>query len=514
MTTIDTTPPALPIDPIDQAPSSWSRWSDRLNPILVREVQQAVKGRVFLITVLVALAISVVIAIITAGDYRARDTGGRNAFDAGLAVLAPLLLFVVPMQAYQSMRMELRVGIVEQLLLSHLRPRRIVLGKLAAAMVQFGLYVSVMAPLLATSYLLRGVDLPTIALCLGFAFVFCVGATAAAISAAAQGALPAMQALANLAVAAGLGIASFGMMGYIGSGECVRDLGRLLRSPEFGMVTSLIGLGSLAGIVLSSLVAQSFLCHAFENRSTPFRVFLFAVAGLAYGWMFLFVDSRHYAEAVGVVTFFAALLGTVFGVFLVTEQRDLSPRVRAHVPASSALALLSAPFLPGRNRGLLCMVVFFGMIVAISAPSWVVGLPRPYDMLRMMVMVVSYAVLYLSIGRWLRGRLPTAVLGNHMARIGLPLVLFLGCVLPLLLDVFVQGGPRGWHVGHAMNPFWTISKFAFSAREQRVTIGLAIVAAVVLLLQLPALIGGVREVLNAAAERRARRTAPEPSVPA
>ena len=36
----------------------WSRLSDWLNPILVREVKQAVKGRVFPVTVMLALAIS------------------------------------------------------------------------------------------------------------------------------------------------------------------------------------------------------------------------------------------------------------------------------------------------------------------------------------------------------------------------------------------------------------------------------------------------------------------------
>lgn len=496
--------PTLPESGAESAPSRWSRWSDRLNPILVREVQQAVKGRVFSLTVWAALIIGVIIAITVAGDYQSNATGGRNAFDAGLATLVPLLIFVVPMQAYQSMRLELRSGIVEQLLLSQLRPRRIVTGKLAAAMVQFVLYVSVMAPLLATSYLLRGVDLPTILITLVFALVFCVTATGFAISAAAQGALPAMQGMANLAVATGLSLASFGLMGYVGSGECVRDLAWLARSAEFGLVTSLVLLGGVASTVLSSLTAQCFLAHAFENRSTAFRVYLFAVAAVVFAWIWAFVPASGRDESVVAATFALVLLGSVFGVFMVTEQRDLSPRVRAHVPRSPLLAVLAAPFLPGRNRGALCVVLYLLLVGAVAMAWWPAFTTRHFlqSAARMSAMTGAYAVIYLALGRWLRGRLPATVMGNHVARFLLPMLLLVCCVAPLLLDVFVQGRVRGWHIGHVMNPFLTIDEFMSSSRRGSIVDGLLIAAGVAVALQLPALLGGVREVLAASRSRR------------
>ena len=87
-----------------------------------------------------------------------------------------------------------------------------------AAMVQFVLYVSVMSPLLATSYLLRGVDVPTILVSLVWALVCCVAATAFAISSAAQAILPAMQAFANLGAALGLGLGTFGLVAFVAPG--------------------------------------------------------------------------------------------------------------------------------------------------------------------------------------------------------------------------------------------------------------------------------------------------------
>jgi len=455
--------------------------------------------------VFLALAIGVVIAIAAAGEQQHRGGGGRMAFDAGLATLVPLLVFVVPMGAFQSMRLELRGGIVEQLLLSELRPWRIIVGKLFAAMVQFVLYVAVLAPLLATSYLLRGVDLPTIAMSLLFALLFCIAATSFAISSAAQGMLPALQGLTNLAVAFGLGVTSFGLVGYVGSGEYVRDLGWLLRSKELGMVTSLVAGGGLTGSVLSGLIAQSFLAHAFENRSTGFRIFLFGMVLLSYGWMWMFVDASHWDEAMPGMTYFLVLLGAAFGIFMTTEQQALSPRVRAHVPRSPLLAALASPFLPGRDRGMACLALYLALVLAIAACAWPASGSRYFldGIYSLIGFTVGYVMIYLTIAKALRSRLPTTVTGNHLARFLVPFLVFVFSIVPVLFDVLLRGGVRQWHIGHVMDPFFTIEDQAFRRdRGDTVLWGVVIAGLVALALQVPSFVRGVLEVRAASAVRR------------
>ncbi|MCR9248251.1 MAG: hypothetical protein NXI31_24750 [bacterium] len=478
----------------------WSRLSDWLNPIVVREVQQALKGKVFVLSVIAACIVVVTIALVVASDF---DPGssGRNAFDAGLATLVPLLIFVVPMQAYQSMRHELKAGMVEQLLLSELRPRRIITGKLSAAMVQFVLYVSVLSPLLATSYLLRGVDMPTIGVSLLLALLFCVAATAFAVSSAAQGMNPSMQGVANLAVAVALALACMGLIGYVGSGEYARDIGWLLGSAELGMVLSGLALAGAASCTMSGLTAASFLAHAYENKSSGFRAFLLAFIVVTTLWVAFFVPVGG-RDQVFVVATIAMMLGTAaFGVFMVTEQGALSPRVRAHVSRQPILALLSAPFLPGRHRGLLCYLVAVGLLAGLAWLTWpATGFarePRGFAEL-----LVAYTVIYLSIGCWLRGRLPSTLQGNHLARFALPFLLFLFCIVPVLIDVFVKGEVRSWHPGHIMNPFWTIERFAFRNSHGDTRMVVILIAAGFLLLQLRGIFGGIREVLGASARRR------------
>jgi hypothetical protein len=367
-------PPPLPAAAPTPAPAPLRRraglGSDWLNPILVREVQQAVKGRVFPLTVLLALGVTVAIAAAVASQYRNGGGQGRGAFDAGFAVLVPLLIFVVPMQAYHSMRTELRDGIVEQLLLSRLAPGRILAGKLQAAMVQFVLYVAVLAPLLATSYLLRGVDLPTIALSLLFALIACVVATAFAVSAAAQGVVPALQPIANLGMAFGLGVATFAMIGFIGSGQYARSVGWLIRSGDFGAVVSGVVLGAGVATGIAWLGARSFLLHAFENRSTGFRLCLFVLPVLAYGWMLLFLPASQWSDAFAFLTTILVVIGLVFGIFMVTEQRVLSPRLRAHVPRGTLAAVLATPFLPGRDRGTACLLLYAAALGSLASAYW------------------------------------------------------------------------------------------------------------------------------------------------
>ncbi|MCA8975014.1 MAG: hypothetical protein KDC98_09845 [Planctomycetes bacterium] len=486
-------------------PGRWSLLSDWLNPIVVREVQQALKGRAFVLSVMAALIVVIAIALVVASDFNPASSG-RNAFDAGLATLVPLLLFVTPMSAYQSMRHELKVGMVDQLLLSELRPRRIIMGKLAAAMVQFVLYVSVIAPLLATSYLLRGVDMPMIGISLLFALLFCVVATAFAVSSAAQGMMPAMQGLSNLAVAVGLAMGCMGLVGYIGSGEYARDIAWLLRSSELSTVVSSMIIGGLASCTMSGLTAATFLAHAHENKSSGFRVFLLILVAVVFGWVALFIDPAHRGDVAAAATVALMIGGALFAIFMVTEQERLSPRVQAHVPQNAALALLVAPLLPGRQRGMLCFLLFCVLLGGIAALTWPVAGTRAFvgEARRFALFVAAYAVIYLSLAKWIRGRLPASLVGNHLARFSVPVLLFLFCILPVLLDVVIKNRVRGWHPGHCMNPFWTIERFAFGSRgsESWLLDCLLIAAIGMVLLQVPALIEGVREVLRASARRR------------
>ena len=124
--------------------------------------------------------------------------------------------------------------------------------------------------------------------------------------------------------------------------------------------------------------------------------------------------------------------------------------------------------------------------------------------MRLGLFIGAYCVIYLSLGKLLRSRLPRAVQGNYLARAAVPLALIAFSLLPVLFDVLVQGRVYDWHLGHALDPFWTIGEHAFDEDEFIVLPILLAFAGVLLLVQLPGMLGSVGEVLHAARQRRRR----------
>ncbi len=247
------------------------RISDRLNPVLVREIQQAMNGRIVMVTTIVAsIAIIIVgfgVIVPTRHDMPGR---GRQAFELVLQCLAPILLFVIPMRTFMSMREEVRGSTAEQLTLSNLRPYRIVFGKICSSMVLAGLYLALFAPLLAVSYIMRGVDLPTILITFYCGCLLTLGVTVAAAALGSACRFKGLQTLpVGLAALAAGGICGWTMVvldGFLNQFE------RVVRSGEVGTMLTVVTVVAGLGIVFCWMCASSVLTHPHENRSTPLRL--------------------------------------------------------------------------------------------------------------------------------------------------------------------------------------------------------------------------------------------------
>src|SRR3954452_23939534 len=149
------------------------RVGDRLNPILVKEARQAMKSRQFVVTfslLLICGWVWTVLFIVAGLPAIYYAPAGPGVLMGYYAVLSVPLLIVVPYAAFRSLAGEWEDGTFELLSITALSARQIVTGKLASAVLQMMVYYSALAPCIAFTYLLRGIDIVTVGLLLGYSF--------------------------------------------------------------------------------------------------------------------------------------------------------------------------------------------------------------------------------------------------------------------------------------------------------------------------------------------------------
>ena len=480
----------------------WHRLSDRLNPILVREVQQALSSKAFLGTLFLALiSVLVLAAVIATMTLGGDDTVGRGAFAACLGTLAPILVFILPLQAFFSMMQEVRAGSAEMLLLSHLTPAQIVRGKVQAAAVLFVLYLAIFAPLIALTYLLRGVDVGMIAFALLLALIVALAASSLGIAAGALTRARVLTPLWIAMVTVVLGIATG--MAIAGGVGLVMEFAHFSRRAEFWQVLGSIALGLAAALWLFALVAKTQLTHPNENRSTPFRVFAVVSVLVIAGWIVLVADRRDLAEALPVFALVALTIYAGVGLFLTCEDDELSPRVRTQVPRHGAL--FAAPFLPGGALGFGFTLLWLALVLALGLwlPYLLVGGGRPWAV-RSAIMIAEYLVIYLGYAAWLRRRLPRGPHGSWLARGLVVMTLGLACLGPMLIEVFLARRGVRWSPLHILNPFFTIDRFDLSGGVP-VIWGLFVASILAVMLNIRALAVRMRDVRRASLDHRASR---------
>ena len=147
------------------------RLSEWCSSILVKETRQALKSRQFIWTY---LALMICVGVWTVFGL----ASSRNQYDAGRDLLAgfwvilgfPLAL-IIPFSAYRSLSREFEDGTINLISITTMKPYQIVTGKFGSAVLQMLTYLSVLAPCICFTYLLRGISISQIVLGL----LICVG---------------------------------------------------------------------------------------------------------------------------------------------------------------------------------------------------------------------------------------------------------------------------------------------------------------------------------------------------
>ncbi len=133
-------------------------FSDRLSPMLVKELRQGMRTKMFTAAFIVVQAVMILIAFFSsiAAGAGMRAEGLSGVF---WGMLVFVLIFVMPLRAFGVLSNEMRDDTMETILLTRLSAWRIVFGKWLALVTQTTLLLCAILPYVVLRYWLGGVNL-------------------------------------------------------------------------------------------------------------------------------------------------------------------------------------------------------------------------------------------------------------------------------------------------------------------------------------------------------------------
>lgn len=323
------------------------KWSDWLNPLLIKEVRRSLKSRQFSLT-LTLLVIATIFVTFVWGGY-ASDSGGQGLLAAYLSILAFAGCVIIPFTVAKSVADEYTERTLELELITTLRPSQIAFGKLAVAATQLSIFVSMLTPCAVLTYILESgtptmIVLHIVVLVLISLFITTIGI---ALTSVATNFL-----IRSLVVFFFLFLSFFLFILVVqGVAETTRNEIELEGLPFFLWIFALIA--ALEGIFLS--VAISAFSFASDNRSTRVRIWLSIAHFVAFGTMAefdrMFGMDRYWFDREPALLDVLVLLWGVIGGLLIGEQSELSERARRTLPESQLARGFLFSFMPGSGAG-------------------------------------------------------------------------------------------------------------------------------------------------------------------
>jgi hypothetical protein len=492
------------------------RAGDWLNPILVKETRQALKSFQFTTTFVLVLAACWVITIgglAYIGPSVFFSASGGSLLIFYYAVLAFPLIVVVPYSAFRSLASEREDNTYDLLSITALRPRQIISGKLASSVVQMAVYFSAITPCLAFTYLLRGVDLPIIAVLMVFTFFGSLGLSMLGILLATLSEQRFAQVFVSVAFVAVLLMLLFwavpiayGVINYSQFGD-----------DDFWIFSAATATAYITSFALMFFASAGMISFSTENRSTPLRLCMLAQHGAWIGWMaYAWIINEYSLDFLLLMAAMAAVYWCAMGAMLTSERPGMSQRIRRQLPKTFFGRLFLSWLNPGPASGYMFTVANGSAIVAMGVlgiavssilnpaggPPW----PTADGLFYLLIVGWGYCVAYLGMGMIAIGLLRRVAQVNLFAGVLIHFILVLaGSGIPTTIQLMsVDMRMMDYSYLQLPNPFWSLSHIADNgALTDGPTLAVLVpaVAVCVLLLNMRAVIRELQAVRVAAPSR-------------
>jgi hypothetical protein len=452
---------------------------NRLNPIVVKELRQAVKSRIVMAALLLFLLLQITILIIflvvsELGKANATDMyAGRIIFQVLQGILLATCMLLIPAYAGVRLAAERSDANVDLLFISTLHPRTIIAGKFQAAVVLILLIFSACAPFMTFTYLLRGIDIPSILIVLAMDFLAVLLGTQLAIF---LGAVPTNWGFKFL-----LGLIGLGCLGWLFGGTMASSIGLLeagLRLPldslEFWLIAGAIVTAVAAVIGLLFTWSVAIVSPPSANRALPVRLYLLAAWLVTAGVTGLLTWRFRSSTPLMIWMVSVALLFCVQILASINEREQWGLRVMRTIPRRSWLRVPAFLVYSGAAGGLLFAVFLLTLTLGLTSftlwwwHEFFSGAPRleieqvHQRTVLVMVLIALYIFNYSLTAVFLRnvvfgGRLKPVFTWVLAVVLGL-----LGISLPyIFLFLFVNEQLRQGDI----NPWWEITNPFASIRQ-------------------------------------------------
>lgn len=346
-------------------PSNWRTWEP--NPIVVKELRQAVRSWAVTGMLMVFLAVLFIVVVLhllgQSFQISPNQALGRDIFMWFLGGVTVVGFILVPTYVGGRLTAERQDGNVDMLYITTLSAARIIRGKLLCGTYLVLLFFSVCAPFMVFTNLLRGIDLPTVFVLLVMAFLLSILSLQAAIF------LSCLPASKGLKILVGLPAGGF-MVGQVGmmiglSVELMREgVGSRLGTWNFwGPALSLLFIGLLLFGFLH-LAAIALISPASANRALPLRSYVTGALLLTFVVAVIWAVRDSHAGPVMAWASFATAVLVLALLISVAEGDDQSVRIRRTIPESGAKRAAAFFLFSGTAGGLAWTV----LLAAITMP--------------------------------------------------------------------------------------------------------------------------------------------------
>lgn len=340
---------------------NWRQWE--LNPVVVKELRQAVRSwavtGTLLLFLLVLLCSAVVFFVTQSFEVTTNQRLGADIFTTFSVILTGASLLFIPLYVGVRVANERQESDLDLLYISTLTPQRIIRGKFFCGAYVAVLFFSACMPFMTFTNLLRGVDLPSVF----FALVCLFLAVCCAVQVAIFLACLPISKILKILVGMGAGFASCWLvvgLTFWTSQMMQRGVGSMMSDRTF-WATFL----TVCGVVFSGTLLLYFLSVALisplsANRALPVRIYMTIVWILTAVLSLLWSRKQNDARLMlpWAITSFVVLGLSL--VVIVSNQDTLSVRVQRTVPERMPKRALAFLFYNGAAGGLVWLAALLG----------------------------------------------------------------------------------------------------------------------------------------------------------